>query len=67
MVHALEVAVADLNPEFREVFSLRVWHDLDCTDIAAIQGVSPGLVRWRFFRARQQIRARLGRWFDNCE
>ena len=62
MVRALETAVAELGVEFREVFSLRAWHDLEYAEIAAIQGVSPNLVRWRFFRARQQLRARLSHW-----
>ena len=67
MVRALEAAVAELGTEFREVFSLRVWHDLEYTEIAAIQGISPNLVRWRFFRARKQLRTRLSHWFDACE
>ncbi len=67
MTRALEIAVAELGDEFREVFSLRVWHDLAYAEIAAIQGVSPNLVRWRFFRARRQLRARLSRWLDTCE
>jgi RNA polymerase sigma-70 factor, ECF subfamily len=67
VAHALETAVAELNDEFREVFSLRAWHSMEYAEIAAIQGVSPDLVRWRFFRARQQLRTRLGHWFDRCE
>ncbi len=67
MVRALEAAVAELGAEFREVFSLRAWHGLEYTEIAAIQGISPNLVRWRFFRARKQLRRRLSRWFDTCE
>jgi len=67
MIRALETAVAELDVEFREAFSLRLWHGLEYTEVAAIQGVSPGLVRWRFFRARQQLRAKLGGWFDTCE
>ncbi len=67
MRHLLEAAVSELDAEFREVFSLRVWHDLEYAEIAAIQDVSPGLVRWRFFRARQQLRARLGPRFNTCE
>ena len=67
MRRVLETAVAELGAEFREVFSLHVWHGLGYAEIAAIQGVSPNLIRWRFFRARQQLRARLGRWFDACE
>jgi RNA polymerase sigma-70 factor, ECF subfamily len=66
-VHALENAVAKLGAEFREVFSLRAWHGLEYAEIAMIQGVSPNLIRWRFFRARQQLRARLGHWFETCE
>lgn len=67
MLDALQAAVAELGAEFREVFSLRVWHDLEYAEIAAIQGVSPNLIRWRFFRARQLLRARLGPRFDTCE
>ncbi|MGO8752379.1 MAG: RNA polymerase sigma factor [Thermoguttaceae bacterium] len=67
MIHALKAAMAELGGEFQEVFSLRVWHGLDYAEIAAIQGVSPNLIRWRFFRARQHLRARLGRRFDTCE
>jgi RNA polymerase sigma factor (sigma-70 family) len=67
MIRALESAVAELDAEFREAFSLRVWHGLEYAEIAVIQSISPGLVRWRFFRARQKLRARLGHWFDTCE
>jgi RNA polymerase sigma-70 factor (ECF subfamily) len=67
LIAALEIAVAELAAEFREVFSLRAWHGLEYAEIAAIQGVSANLVRWRFFRARRQLRTRLSRWFDSCE
>ena len=67
MVQDLEAAVAKLSAEFREVFSLRVWHGLEHMEIAAIQGVSPSLVRWRFFRARKQLRLQLSRWFNTYE
>jgi RNA polymerase sigma-70 factor, ECF subfamily len=67
VVRALDAAVAALGADFREVFSLRAWQGLEYAEIAAIQGVSPNLVRWRFFRARQQLRARLSRWFDISE
>ncbi len=67
MLNTLEAAVAQLGAEFREVFSLRVWHDLEYAEIATIQRVSPNLIRWRFFRARQQLRALLSPWFDTCK
>ena len=62
-----EVCARKLGAEFREVFTLRAWQNWEYAEIAAVQGISPALVRWRFFRARQQIRARLSRWFDMCE
>ncbi len=67
VLRALDAAVAELGADFREVFSLRAWQGLEYSEIAVIQGVSANLVRWRFFRARQQLRARLSCWFDSCE
>lgn len=67
MLHVLRTAVMELDAEFQEVFALRVWQGWSYADIAAVQDVSADLARWRFFRARQQIRARLGRWFNICE
>jgi RNA polymerase sigma-70 factor, ECF subfamily len=67
MSHALEAAVAELGVEFREVFALRAWSGLEYAEIATIQGVNPNLVRWRFFRARKQLRTRLSRWLETCE
>lgn len=61
---ALESAVGELSAEFREVFVLRLWHEFDYAEIAAIQRISADLARWRFFRARQQVRARLKAWED---
>lgn len=66
MAEALQAAVAELTVEFREAFSLRAWQQMDYAEIAAVQGISPGLARWRFFRARQQLRDRLGNWFDDA-
>jgi RNA polymerase sigma-70 factor (ECF subfamily) len=59
---ALDAAVAQLAPEFREVFALRMWEEFDYAQIAEVQGISPELARWRFFRARTQIRDRLKAW-----
>jgi RNA polymerase sigma-70 factor (ECF subfamily) len=63
LADALEAAIGDLPGEFREVFSLRVWDEFEYAEIAAIQGVSADLVRWRFFRAREMLRARLSAWW----
>jgi RNA polymerase sigma-70 factor (ECF subfamily) len=59
---ALRSALAELSPVLREVFSLRVWEELDYAQIAAVQGIGPDLARWRFFRARTLIRDRLKGW-----
>jgi len=56
---ALEAEVARLPEDFREVFTLRLWQEFDYEEIAATQGISRELARWRFFRARQIIRSRL--------
>jgi RNA polymerase sigma-70 factor (ECF subfamily) len=59
---ALEAEVAKLPPDLREVLVLRLWQEFDYDDIAAVQGIKPELARWRFFRARQILRARLKAW-----
>jgi len=56
---ALELQVARLPSDFREVLVLRLWQDFDYDEIASVQGIKPDLARWRFFRARQILRARL--------
>jgi len=59
---AVASALAQLSPELREAFSLRLWHEFEYTQIAAVPGISPSLARWRFFRARQLVRGRLKAW-----
>jgi RNA polymerase sigma-70 factor (ECF subfamily) len=56
---ALESEVAALAPDFREALVLRLWQDFAYDEIATVQGITPELARWRFFRARQLLRARL--------
>jgi RNA polymerase sigma-70 factor (ECF subfamily) len=56
---ALESEVGQLPPDLREVLVLRLWQEFDYDEIAAVQGIKPDLARWRFFRARQLLRARL--------
>lgn len=55
----LQRAVAELDPEFREVLVLREFRDLPYEEIAAITGVPVGTVRSRLFRARSELRRRL--------
>lgn len=55
----LQRAVAELDPEFREVLVLREFRDLQYEEIAEITGVPVGTVRSRLFRARSELRRRL--------
>ena len=59
---AAERAVAELPDEFREVFILRFWLEFAYDQIAAIQGVTPDLARWRYFAARRRLHQKLAAW-----
>lgn len=59
---AAERAVRELPDDLREAFSLRFWHDLNYEEIGMIQGVSAGLVRWRYFAARRRLVETLAAW-----
>jgi RNA polymerase sigma-70 factor (ECF subfamily) len=59
---AVTAVLAGLSEDLREAFSLRFWHDFDYAQIAAVQGTNAALARWRCFRARQIVRARLKPW-----
>jgi RNA polymerase sigma-70 factor (ECF subfamily) len=50
-------AIAQLEPEFREVLVLRDVEDLSYEEIAAITGLPDGTVKSRIHRARGQLRA----------
>jgi RNA polymerase sigma-70 factor, ECF subfamily len=54
---ALEGALRDLAPEFREVFLLREIEGLAYKEIAEVAGVPIGTVMSRLSRARAQLRA----------
>ena len=64
---AVASALAQLSPELREAFSLRLWHEFEYAQIAAIQGTSQTLARWRCFRARQLVRGHLAAWQEVAE
>src|SRR5262249_46528034 len=59
---AAERAVGELPADLREAFILRFWHEFDYDEIGAIQGVSAGLARWRFFAARRRLHTKLVAW-----
>jgi RNA polymerase sigma-70 factor (ECF subfamily) len=55
-------AVAQLPQELREAFTLRFWNEFSYEQIAAVQGVGPGLARWRYFAARRRLHRALAAW-----
>jgi RNA polymerase sigma factor (sigma-70 family) len=61
-VAALHAEVAQLPEDFREVLCLRLWQDFEYEEIAAVQGISRDLARWRYFRARQLLQGKLKAW-----
>lgn len=62
---AAERAVGELPEDLREAFTLRFWHEFDYDEIGAIQGISAGLARWRFFAARRRLHEKLSAWDPN--
>ena len=59
----VENAIASLPPLQREALVLFEYEDLSLAEIAAITGVDANTVKARLFRARDKLRARLGRYF----
>ncbi|APW60035.1 RNA polymerase sigma factor [Paludisphaera borealis] len=55
-------AVDQLPIDLREAFTLRFWNEFSYEEIAAIQGISADLARWRYFAARKRLHARLAPW-----
>ena len=62
---AAERAVGELPADLREAFTLRFWHEFTYDEIAAIQGITAGLARWRFFAARRRLHETLTAWDPN--
>ena len=56
-------ALETLPTDFREVLVLRELEGLSYKEIAAIVGVDSNTVKARLFRARDKLRASLGRYF----
>jgi RNA polymerase sigma-70 factor (ECF subfamily) len=53
----VKVAIAQIEPEFREVLVLRDVEDMSYEEIAAVTGLADGTVKSRIHRARAQLRA----------
>jgi RNA polymerase sigma-70 factor (ECF subfamily) len=50
-------AIAQIEPDFREVLILRDVEDLSYEEIASVTGLADGTVKSRIHRARAQLRA----------
>jgi len=58
-------AIASLPPLQREALVLFEYEDLSLSEIGAIVGADSNTVKARLFRARDKLRASLGRYFRN--
>ena len=61
-VAAVRVALAALPDELREVLVLAEYEGLPHAEIALVVGATPKAVESRLYRAREKLRADLGRW-----
>jgi RNA polymerase sigma-70 factor, ECF subfamily len=64
---AARLAVGGLSPDLREAFTLRFWNEFSYEQIGAVQGVEPGLARWRYFAARHRLQDVLAAWAPDRE
>ena len=63
MAAQVEAAISRLPPLQREALVLFEYEDLSLAEIAAVVGADIGTVKSRLFRAREQLRQRLSRYF----
>jgi RNA polymerase sigma-70 factor (ECF subfamily) len=62
---AVRRAVADLPEDLREAIVLCELEDRSVAEVAGILATTAKAIESRLYRARQQLRARLSRWFKN--
>ena len=58
-LHQLRMAIAELDPKYREPLVLQVLGGLSCEEIAQTLSITPSAVMTQVFRARQKLKARL--------
>ncbi|MDB5052902.1 MAG: polymerase sigma factor SigW-like protein [Bacilli bacterium] len=51
--------LAQLKPEFRQIFEMRWFHHMSYKEMAIIMNVSEGIIKQRLFRAREAIKQKI--------